>query len=336
MLKFKVLAGVLVTLMVGAGVWWMLTARAHEQAVEAWLENRRQAGWQADAAVSIAGFPNRLDVTLADLALADPRSGWAWSAPQVEIDQVIYDPTFYVVTWPEEQSVAAPGARATLRSERMAASFRAQRTLSLGLERVSVDIQNAALAAEAGWTAGAARLNAHILAAPDAGPENAYQFRLDGLRIRMPDFLRATLDPAGTLPPSIETLVLDGRAALDKPLDRHALEGPKPDILALSLNQGLAEWGALKLDVKGSARADSEGYAEGEFAISATNWRAMLDASVAAGAMPASVADTLKQGLDFLARLSGDRDRLDVTLVLADGLARIGPIPIGAAPKMVE
>ncbi|MFV0473136.1 MAG: DUF2125 domain-containing protein [Pikeienuella sp.] len=336
MLKFKVLAGILVTVMAGAAIWWFVTARAHEALVEAWFENRREAGWQAEAGISVAGFPNRLDVTLTDLALADPQSGWAWSAPQVEIDQIIYDPTFYVMTWPAEQIVAAPGARAVLRSGRMQASFRAQRSTSLGLERVSVDIENAALAADAGWTAGAEKLSAHVLAAPDAGPENAYQFRLDGVRLRMPDFLRATLDPAGALPAALETLTLDGRAALDKPLDRFALEGEKPDILAFSLNEARAEWGPLKLLVSGATKADAAGYAEGEFDIAATNWREMLDAAVAAGGVPAGLADTLRSGLGFLAGLGGDPDQLDVTLTLSGGLARIGPVPVGAAPRMVD
>lgn len=314
----------------------MLAARTHENAVAGWLEERREQGWLAEADVSIAGFPNRLDVTLRDLALADPESGWAWSAPRVEIDQVIYDPTFYVVTWPPEQRLAAPGARAVLRSEKMAASFRAERSAALGLVRASLDIQRAALSAEAGWTAGADRLNTHLRAAPEAGPENTYQFRLDGVRLRLPDFLRELVDPAGALPPAIETLAFDGHAALDRPLDRRALEGPKPDILSFSLNDGIAEWGALRLAVTGSMKADREGYGEGEFEISATNWRAMLDAATNAGALAPGFGETLKAGLGFIARLGGDGDRLDVTLVLSGGQARIGPVPIGAAPRLAD
>lgn len=336
MLKFKLLAGLIVTVIVGGAVWWMLAARAHEGAIATWLEDRRQAGWQAEAELSVAGFPNRLDVTLKDLALADPDSGWAWSAPRVEIDQVIYDPTFYVVTWPAEQRLAAPGARATLRSERMVASFRAERSSTLGLVRTSFDIQRAALSAEAGWTAGADRLNAHLRAAPESGPENTYQFRLDGVRLRLPDFMRARIDPSGTLPPAIATLAFDGHAALDRPLDRFALEGLKPDILTLSLSEGVAEWGALRLDITGVMTADAAGYAEGEFDISATNWRAMLDAATAAGALAPAFGETLKAGLGFIASLGGDGDTLDVTLVFSGGQARIGPIPIGPAPRLVD
>lgn len=336
MLKYKLLAGLIVTVLVGGAVSWMIAARAHENAIAGWLEERRQAGWQAEAEISVAGFPNRLDVTLRNLALADPQSGWAWSAPRVEIDQVIYDPTFYVVTWPAEQRLAAPGARAVLRAEKMVASFRAERSSTLGLVRTSFDLQRAALSAEAGWTAGADRLNAHLRAAPDAGPENTYQFRLDGVRLRLPDFVRALLDPAGALPPAIETLALDGHAALDRPLDRFALEGPKPDILSLSLSEGVAEWGALRLDVSGSMKADAAGYAEGEFDISATNWREMLDAATAAGALAPGFGETLKAGLGFIAKLGGDGDKLDVTLVLSGGHARIGPVPIGAAPRLVD
>ncbi|MEX2518484.1 MAG: DUF2125 domain-containing protein [Paracoccaceae bacterium] len=336
MLKFKLLAGLIVTVIVGAAVWWLLAARTQEAALETWLQQRRDAGWQAEAEVSILGFPNRLDVTLTDPALADPVSGWAWSAPWLEIAQVIYDPTFFVATWPAEQRLAAPGARAILRTEKMEASLKTGTRANLPLRRVSFDILNAALVADAGWTAGADRIGAHIREAPDAGPENTYEFRGDILRLRLPDFIRAQLDPAGALPPAIETATFEGRAAFDQPLDRLAFEGPKPGMTALSLSEATAEWGALRLVVSGSMKADEKGYAEGKFDIEADNWRDMLDAAVAAGAMPSAFAETLKTGLGFVARLSGDGERLDVGLVFADGLARIGPIPVGRAPRLLQ
>lgn len=336
MLKFKLLAGLIITVIVGAAVWWLMAARAQETALETWLQQRRDAGWQAEADISILGFPNRLDIKLTDIALADPSSGWAWSAPWLEIAQVIYDPTFFVANWPAEQRLAAPGARAILRAEKMEGSLKAGTRTTLPLRRASFDIQKAALAADAGWTAGVDRLGLHVREAPEAGPPNAYEFRADILRLRLPDFIRAQLDPAGALPPAIETATFDGRAAFDRPLDRFAIEGPKPGLTALSLSEAVAEWGALRLVVSGSMKADAEGYAEGEFDIAADNWREMLDAAVAAGAMSLAFAETLKTGLGFVARLSGDGDRLDVGLVFANGLTRIGPIPVGRAPRLLQ
>lgn len=335
MLKFKLLAGALVVGLIAWFGWWWIAAGAQEAALERWLADRRAAGWQAEAAeISVRGFPNRLDVKLTAPALADPASGWAWSAPRFDIRQVIYDPTFFVAEWPAEQRVAEPGARATLRAEVMEASLKVDAKSSLDLARASADIQRGAVAADAGWTASVARLTAHVRAAPEAGPDNAYEFRLDGLGLRLPNFLRDALDPAGALPPAMETVALEGRAALDRRLDRFSFEGPKPQLVALSLKEMRAKWGGLGLTVSGSMTADENGYGAGAFDITAENWKAMLDAASAAGAIKAGLLETLKTGLGFIARLSGDPDRLDVTLTLEGGYARIGPVPVGRAPLL--
>ncbi len=334
-MKLKILAGALVIIPLAWFGWWYFVAGAHEAGIERWLQDRRSAGWQADVAeVSVTGFPNRLDTLMARPALADPASGWAWEADRLDIRQVIYDPTFFVIEWPSEQRIAAPGARAVLRTEEMEASLKVAAASTLDVARASFDVQRAAIEAEAGWTASAERFTAHLRAAPDAGPANAYEFRIDALRIRPPEFIRRIADPTGTLPPQLETAIAEGRVALDRPLNRLSLEGAKPQVEALSLGSARAEWGGLKLAISGSAIADSDGLAEGTFDVQAENWRDMIDTAVTAGAIAPAFADTLKAGLGFVARLGGNPDKLDVSLTFGNGIARIGPVPIGRAPRM--
>lgn len=149
MSKLKLLAGVLVLIMAGITAWWFIAASAEKAAITSWLENRRAAGWQAEAElIEVLGFPNRLDLKLTKPALADPVSGWAWSAPWFEVANVIYDPAFFIAIWPEEQQIAAPGERATLRSDVMEASLRTEAGSSLALVRASVDIQKPGLKAD--------------------------------------------------------------------------------------------------------------------------------------------------------------------------------------------
>ena len=103
-----------------------------------------------------------------------------------------------------------------------------------------------------------------------------------------------------------------------------------------TLAQGrlIAETGGLELSLEGALTADEEGLAEGELDLSATNWRDMLAAAVASGAVNRRLADALEAGLGFVAGLSGSDDRLDVSVTFAGGFARIGPVPIGPAPRM--
>lgn len=334
-MKFKLLAAVLVILPIAWGVWWRIAAGAQEAAIEDWLAAQRARGWQAEAAaIDVAGFPNRLDATLDAPAFADVEAGWSWRGDFLDILQVIYDPAFMVVVFPPEAEVALPGARARLTADRMRASLRVADGGTMALERLSAEAALVGLAAEAGWTASVETASAHVLAAPGAGPENAYRFRLEASRLRPPGFLRRLADPEGALPPVIETVVVDGRAAFEAPLDRAAFEVAAPPVTALSLTEARAVWGELDLAATGSVSADGEGYAEGEFDISARNWREMIAAAVAAGVMPGALGDTLERGLYFVARLGGDPERLAVTLTFSGGLTRIGPVPIGPAPRL--
>lgn len=336
-MKFRALIAILLVAAFGWFAWWWIAAEAQKTALNAWLDARREAGWQAEAAaISVAGFPNRVDAMLTEVALADPVSGWAWDAPRLAIYQVLYRPTEAIVVWPEEQRIAAPGARATVRSETMRASFALAASEALTLERNSLEIVNGAVAADAGWTAGVDYYNHHIRPSTgDLGP-HAYEFVAELKKLRLPEFVRRVFDPSGALPVAIERVRIEGAAAFDMPLDRYALEREKPQLTALTLLASEGAWGDLSLRMSGAIRADASGRAEGSFEIAAKNWEEMLDAAVASGAINRSLSDALKLGLGFVARLSGGRNTLDVALTFEDGLTKIGPVPVGPAPLMMR
>lgn len=336
-MKLKILGGVIILGIVVWIGWWWIAATAQKEALNAWLADRRAAGWQAEATgIAVNGFPNRLDTTLTRPALSDPRSGWAWEAPFLLIHQIVYDPTFFRVVWPHTQTIAAPGAAATLTSEVMQASLALSQSDRLLVERASFELRAASLDGVDGWRAAAKSWVHHIRLAPDAGPDNAYEFRADGDGVIPPDFWRDMIDPAGTLPKAIESIAMEGRVAFDRPLDRFALESAKPQITALTLKEARATWGGLSLDLTGAIRADREGYADGEVQVTARQWREMVNAAVAGGILSANAGDAVVSGLGLLARLSGDKDEITAPLTFSGGFTRIGPIPIGAAPLMVN
>lgn len=336
-MKFKLLGIAMVLAVLVWFGWWWIAATTHQNGLERWLADRRDAGWQAETTdIAINGFPNRLDTTLTKPALADPASGWAWSAPFLVIYQVIYDPTHFIVIWPDSQEIAAPGASATLTSDVMQASVVVGTSSRMEVERASLEIRGAALDGVEEWRASATSWVQHLRRTPDAGPDNAYEFRADGVGIALPAEWRRVVDPANTLPDAIESIVMEGRIAFDRPLDRFALEDRKPQISALTLKEGHANWGGLSLTVTGSVRADDQGYAEGEMTINARKWREMVDAAVGANMLSQSTGEAVKTGLGLIARLSGKKDEITAPLAFSDGVMRLGPIPIGSAPRMID
>ena len=331
-MKWRMLGGVVLVLAAAWSGWWWVGAEARRAGLEGWLAERRAEGWQAEArAVSVGGFPNRLDARVEGLALADPEAGWAWEAPFLDILSLSYAPDRAVLALPPEQVVAVPGARATVRSDALRASVRFAPGTALPLARFSTETQ--ALAVEsADWrlTSGPAQL--HVQASdPAAGPANGYDIFLSAENVAPP---AEALRKAGGLPAAASLVTLDARAAFDRPLDRFAVEDAPPQIVALSIKAAEARWGDLELRAQGSLRADARGFAEGEIALKATNWRAMLRAAAQSGAMERGLAQAVEAGLSLVAALSGGGETLEVPVSFSGGAARIGPVPVGRAPRL--
>lgn len=336
-MKWRLLMGAVALASAGWFGWWFIGSAAQERALESWFAERRAAGWQADyTALAVGGFPNRFDAEIAEPALADPRSGWAWSAPGFQILQQSWEPTFAILVFPPEQRVAAPGARATVRSDRMLASLRfAPGDGGPALVRAAMETDRLAIAADAGWTGGAERIAADVaLSDPAFSPAHSYDVRLDASALRLPRPLLDRINPAGAAPERMEALRFDGRAAFEGPLDLAALEGAKPALIALSIRRAEAVWGGLELSFNGALRGDAEGFAEGRLDITAKNWREMLALAASSGAIPQGLADALETGLGFVAGLGGDGRTLTAPLTFDGGYAKLGPVPIGPAPRM--
>lgn len=336
-MKWRILAAAVAIAVAGWSGWWFVGAAAHDRALTGWLEDRRADGWLAEvASIDTAGFPNRFDTRVTGLMLADPAQGWAWEAPFFDILMLSWRPNAAIVAFGPEQVLAAPGARARLTSDVLRGSLRLVPGPSLALARVSFEGEALTLAAEAGWRAGAARLQAHVQQAqPGATPPNGYDVYGSVEDLLIPEFLRATLDPTGALPARAQMARLDAQVALQRPLDRFALEREAPGVTALSLRALEARWGDLALTASGQLRADAEGFADGRIAVRAENWRDMLRAAVAAGALDVDLANVIEQALGFLARLSGG-EALEATLSFSGGSAWLGPVPLGAAPRLMR
>ncbi len=60
----------------------------------------------------------------------------------------------------------------------------------------------------------------------------------------------------------------------------------------------------------------------------------MVEIAERSGALPSGVASALQGGLGLIARLGGDRDSIQAPLEFADGSVRLGPIPLGPAPRL--
>ena len=317
----------------GWSAYWFVGARTFDRAVESWLAERRAEGWVAEAAEStVRGFPNRFDLTLTRLELADPDTGLAWSAPFLQILTLSYRPTQVIAVWPDEQTVSTPFEDVAVRSDDIRASLRLADTSTLALENATFVSDGVTLSSDAGWTAAldTGRLAVRLLPAAEA----TYEIGVEALGLTPAEPVRRALDVSGSLPDEIDTLRLDAEITFTAPWDRTAIEVARPQPAEIDLRELRATWGRLDLRAAGELTVAPDGTPSGQVAVKAVNWREMLELGVSSGAVPERLAPTIERGLEALAGASGSPDTLDATLTFRDGGVYYGFVPLGPAPVL--
>jgi len=327
----KLLAAVLLFVLLWSG-YWFFAAWGTRAGFEAWFEARRAAGWQADYSdISVRGYPSRVDVTLEDPALADPATGLAWRAPFFQVFALSYRPNHVIVAFPEHQTLSSPLQRIGLTSERMRASMVMAPGTDLAFERANLASEALRITPEGSAPTTLTGLNAAL---QREGGEGSADYRLafnaDGFAPPLPKGVSLS----GDLPKAFKTFRADATLTFSRPWDISAIEHSRPQPRRIKLHLAEAEWGALRLAAAGTLEIGRGGTPQGTLTIKARNWRDILELAKASGTLPAGLADQIAEGLALLAQLSGNPETLDIPLAFSGGLTKIGPVPLGPAPRI--
>jgi hypothetical protein len=312
--------------------YWFIGSTNLRHHSEAWLQERRAEGWVAEGAVTVAGFPNRFDMTLADLELADPSTGVAWTAPFFKVLALSYQPHHVIAIWPPNQRLAFPDHTLDIQSEHMRGSVKFYAGPSLELERSTVVIDGLQIRST---RSGDTQIPQARLAIEAQDTPATYRLGFETTGAAPSPFHLARLDPLGAMPKVINTLRLDASAQFDKPWDRSAVEQARPQFRHIDLKELRATWGNMDLRMAGAVDVDANGNLEGEIVIKAENWREMIQLAVNAGTLPADFQGMAETVLGGLAQMSGNPRSLDAPLNFARGRMRLGPLPLGPAPRLV-
>ncbi|MEM7506161.1 MAG: DUF2125 domain-containing protein [Pseudomonadota bacterium] len=328
--------GLVVLGAIGWFAWWSLLAVGQETAISTWFEERREAGWQAEhGAIDVQGFPFRLDRRISDIALADPRTGWAWALPVVSVEGAAQTPTRIRVSLPEAHRLAVPGERVDITHETLAASLALRPEPALPLLDAKAEGRAIRLESQSGWTAEAEILGVQVTErAPETGPANAYDLLVDAQGVDLPKPIIEAIDPTGLLEPKLDALRIEGHGAFRAPLDRHALEDGRLALAAATVKTARLTWGELSVEATGSFQVDRAGFPEGKVKLRLRNWRQMIKVARDSGAVSRDVLDAIEEALEFVALLAGGGDTLDVPLRLSGGKVRIGPVAVADAPRV--
>ncbi len=335
MRKLTFFFALLLVAAIGWGAFWFIGASTVEKALGNWLAERRAEGWVAQAAsLETRGFPNRFDTTFEGLDLADPDTRVAWSTPVFQLLSLSYKPTHLIAVWPAEQHVATPFGSYTLDAESMRGSIIVAPSLALETQSSTIEATGATITAAAGWTATLDHAQLSMRQQPDAPMAHTYDLYLTLSQLDPGETFLAPLKGVVEIPPMIEEITITGSARFDKAWDVSAIDVARPQPRSLTIDSLTAHWGTLVLAGRGSLDIDVNGNPAGEIAFEATNWRDMIAIAEATGALTEDQARAVTRALSMVAQLSGDPSRLELSLNFTRGVTFLGPIPIGAAPKI--
>ena len=326
---FRLVVALLVAALIWM-IWWAFGQIAYERGLSAWVNDRRGEGWVAEYAdLETRGFPNRFDTTISEVALADPDTGVAWSAPFVQLLSLAYRPHQVIAVLPGEHRFSTPLQTLTITHKDARASLFLEASTDLALDRARLILADLNTTSSQGWKVRIAE--GRFAAEAAAARENAYRIGAEVSGLVPTDAARDMLDPSSLLPEEIESLRLDALVDFTDAWDRHAIEDARPQITGIDLTDLSARWGDITFRAAGEVSVDAEGLAEGQIMVRAVEWRKLLDMAESVGLVPPALRGTLETGLGLLA---GPGDVLDVPLDFSDGWVSLGLIPLGPAPRL--
>ena len=323
----------LLAFVLGLGIlwsgYWFVGSAAIENRAEAWFSQQSAMGRVAEhESLVVRGFPNRFDLTLNGLHLADPRSGWGWDAPFVQIFAMTWKPWHLIAAFPPNQVFVSPFETLTVGSDRLMASLVLHPGPDLALDRTVVEGEGLKISSDAGWTASLEKFVAST--AEDTSQKNAHRIGLNLSHLGIDPSIAAELPDLGA---DVALVNLDATVLLSEPVDRHT-RNARPDVTGVTLSVARVDWGVLHVSAQGQVKADADGYAEGKIVFRIEQWQQVPNLLLVIGAIAPSRMETVMKAMEFMAKFGKDPDVLELPLTFKAGNMALGPMPIGPAPKL--
>ncbi|MGQ0563690.1 MAG: DUF2125 domain-containing protein [Gemmobacter sp.] len=322
------LLGVVLALSALWGGYWFVGATVLERGVRDWLA--AQAPQVQAAGADVAGFPNRFDLTLTDLAVGEG-GPMVWRAPFLQVFALSYKPWHLIAAFPPDQSlVMADGGELGLTADKLQASVVASPSRALTLDRIVVAGEGLALrlAMMPVVQVGELRLGTRR----DPSRKDTHDIGLDLVGLRPDPALNAA--SAGLrLPQGDATVHVEASIAFSAPVDRFAGQTqPTPEVIEITAMQLV--WGEIEIDGTGRLTPDENGFAAGQIDLTLSGWDQALDIAVSAGAMQPGIAATWAEFARRKAETSGQPGRASLPLVMKGGEVWLDFFSLGPAPRL--
>ncbi|MBP7705414.1 MAG: DUF2125 domain-containing protein [Caulobacter sp.] len=290
-------------LVVGWSVgWFWLKGKAIQEMDAAVAELNTQGYEVAWRKRDFSGFPFRLDVRLEGARIAEP-SGWAVAAPVIKAETTVIKFGHWVIVADDGITLTRPdGGPVSIRAQALRASLSGlnEHPPRLSVEGLGLAFETAPGAKDY-WIRSADRLEMHLRQNPDNIEQGAMLFKVDGARLNLE---------------GLPARIVQGKpASVMWDLTLSKMNAFKGRDWADAVRDWQAAGGRIMV-----TRAEVRG---GDAVLSGQGGPLTVDAD-------GRLRGTLKADL----RGSDDSPAFGGQVVLKDGKAVIGPLPIGPSPRL--
>lgn len=315
---------------------WFFGAQALRSATQDWAEERREDGatavWDD---LSVRGFPNRYDLTLTEPRFGGSSGELIWSAPFLQLFQLVYDRAHTILVFAPDMSVKTPARRYAIAHDDMRASVVTTGSGPHMLERLALtaDAPRVVATTDPGgdfWAAAAGRVSIAVEREPEAA---RYRLGLDARAVQPPVGWRGSAAEAMGLPEVLDEVTADARIAFADPI-ADPEDGLAQRPTRLTIDSATAQWGVLRLAVAGDLALSPTGVPSGRVILRARNWRDALRVAVQAQSLPRGLVRQIVSALELLSLAGGNPKTLDIPLDFRRGRVWLGPLPVAEAPRL--
>ncbi len=314
--------------------WWAIATTGLQKGVITWRDAPRASGVQITTQQMTRGKnPLRLATEVQGITITSADGENRVDVPDATVSAPIYWPGHPRVRLPAgEIGITSYNSTMILSHEGAEAALRLRPNTGLTLESSRIVMATPRLDVVEGRIASAQAVQAFLLQLESPAQ---YQFDFNAADLAAGIVLRQAMRLPNAWPVMFEHFDATGAITLDRPLDRSARAGNRPQPTALRIDTARAIWGDIGVTFAADVTVAAGGILTGTASLRAENWQRMLDLAQNAGTLTTEIRPQIESVLTLLAGASGGGNSLDAQITITDGQMRLGFFPLGPAPRLV-
>lgn len=302
--------------------WWHIASQKALQFAHTAIAQAQSRGWViAMDSLERGGFPNRIDLTAGKTQIATPDGQITWEAPFLQAFSLSYKPWHLVTVLPHTQRLTLHNQAFDITAKDLRSSLIVTPNADLGLDRFQIVGEDVTLQ---GPQTALTLEKLSLATRPALDQQLSHDL---GLEVTNLD-LGPWADTLGLQVP-ISRLHVDAMFGFDRALDRHALETPAK-VTKILLRQSHLAWDQMVFSLSGEVSPDAKGLTQGHLTLEMKG----VDQALSLLDQTFPIEPYQRQLLGMALRGATNAQGLvTLPLTLSQGQIKLGPIPLGPAPR---